>query len=239
MSDEFIRFRDYLKKLRSIYFNALSAFYAFEAIEELRAPNIIGKEEAEANLVILNKFKNFFVITKHALNFYFLMELARILDDAPQSLHLNKLINFANSNNKKLNISEFKKVNSNRVFLDELACKYKGLEKGDFDKIKKQLEETLTIREKIKKYRDQSLAHEDLKKEMVNISKTEVIKIFKLVEEILNIFSNKTDFSVTSYSHIEVECKRDIGNIIEYLKRFEPYRLKEIEEKYKINNCKK
>lgn len=232
MPGEFVKFQEYLKRLRTIYFNALCAFHAYEAIEELKAPNIIGKMEAEANVVILNRFKNFFVIARHTLNFYFLMELAKILDDAKQSLHLTKLINFANSNKKKLNVEEFKKLNLDRVFIQDLADRYEGVKKEDFEKIEKKLEETKNIREKIKKYRDQNLAHEDLKKERINISQAEVIKILDLIAEILNIFSNKTDFSTTSYSHIEGDCKKDTKNMFEYLKRFEPYRLKEIEEKY-------
>ena len=236
MSSEFVKFQSYLKRLRSIYFNALSAFYAFEAIEELKAPNIVGKDEAEENLAVMNRFKNFFVIARHTLNFYFLMELAKILDDARQSLHLAKLINFAKSNRKKLNVDEFEKLNSDRVFLKDLVNRYEGIEKVDFEKIEKKFKETEDIRERIRKYRDQNLAHEDLNKEDINISKEDVVKIFELVSEILNIFSNKTDFSITSYSHIEGACKDDTKNIFEYLKRFEPYRLKEIKEKYKIND---
>ena len=233
MPSEFAKFQEYIKRLRTIYFNTLCAFYAYEAIEELRAPNIVGKKKAEANVEILERFKNFFVIARHTLNFYFLMELAKILDDAKQSLHLTKLINFANSNKKKLNADEFKKLNQDRAFLQDLANRYKGMEKEDFEKIKKKLKETEKIRKKIKEYRDQNLAHEDLRKEKINISRIEVVKIFELIAEILDIFSNKTDFSTTSYSHIKSDCKRDTENVFEYLKRFEPYRLKEIEEKYK------
>ena len=232
MSSEFVKFQEYSKRLRTIYFNALCAFYAYEAIEELITPNIVGKKEAEANVVILNRFKNFLVIARNTLNFYFLMELAKILDDARQSLHLTKLINFANSNKKKLSVNEFKNLNPDRAFLQDLANRYEGMEKEDFEKIEKRLEETKNIREKIKECRDQNLAHEDLKKKKVSISQTEIIKIFDLIAEILNIFSNKTDFSTTNYTHIEGECKRDTKNVFEYLRRFEPYRLKEIEKEH-------
>ncbi len=238
MASEFVKFQEYSKRLRTIYFNALCAFYVYEAIEELKAPNITGKKEAEANVVILGRFKNFFVIMRHSLNFYFLMELAKILDDAKESLHLTKLINFANSNKKKLNANEFKKLNSDRAFLQDLANRYEEMKKEDLKKIEEKLEETKNIREKIKKYRDQSLAHEDLKKKKICISRAEVIKIFDLIAEILNIFSIKTDFSMTSYTNIEGECKKDTKNVLEHLKRFEPYRLKEIEKKYRIKTTK-
>lgn len=233
MKSNYVIFQKYLKRLRSTYFHALCAFYVFDAIDELKAPNIVGKKEADENVKTLNRFKNFFVITKYSLNFYFLMELAKILDDAPRSLHLNKLINFANSNRKKLSADEFKKINPDRAFLQDLLNRYEGVKKEDFEEISKKLNGIKKIREKIKKFRDQYLAHEDLKQEQVNISQEEVIKIFNLISDILNIFSKKTDFSTTRYSHIENDCKKDTKKVIEYLRKFESYILKEIAKR----NC--
>jgi ferritin len=228
---EFIKFQEYIKRLRDSYFYALCAFYSFEAMEDMKSIKILTKKQAEENVEVMQRFKNFFVITNHALNFYFLMELAKILDDAKQSLHLNKLINFANSNKKKINVSEFKKLNSDRAFLDNLIARYNEIEKEDIKKINDKLEKTKKIRDKIKRYRDQNLAHEDLRKEKINITSLEIIKIFELIAEILDIFSYKTDFSITSYTHVEDECKRDAKNIIKALKRFESYRLEEINKK--------
>lgn len=235
MDNEFVKFREYLERLQSIYFNALSAFHVFESIEELKAPNIVGEEEAKENVRVVNRFKGFFIITRHTLKFYFLMELAKLLDDANQSLHLNKIINFAKSNKKKLNVDGFKKLNQDRAFLQELSKRYEGITKEDFKGIDKKLEETKNIREKIKDYRDQNLAHEDLKKKKIIISQGEVVKIFNLIAEILNIFSYKTDFSTTSYQFAKSDCKKDTKNVIEYLRRFEPYRKQEIEEKYQTD----
>lgn len=230
MASEFVKFQEYIERLRTIYFDALSAFYVYEAIQELIAPNIVGEKEAENNLAVLNRFGGFFVITRHTLNFYFLLELAKMLDSAKQSLHLSKLINFANSNTNKLNVEEFKKLNLGRPFLQELVSGYEGVKKEDFEIIEKKLEATKGIREKIKKYRDQYLAHEDLKKKEISISQKEVIEIFSLIAEILNIFSSKTNHSTTTYSYVESDCKSDTRRIVEYLKRFEPYRLEENEK---------
>lgn len=237
MDNESVKFRKYLEKLQSIYFHALSAFYVFESIEELKVPNIVGAEEAKENLRIMNNgsgFGGFFLIVRHTLNFYFLMELAKILDDAKQSLHLNKIINFAKSNKQKLNVEAFKETNQDRAFLQELSKRYEGITKEDLEEIDKRLERTKNIREKIKEYRDQNLAHEDLKKKKIIITQEEVVKIFSLIEKILNIFSYKTDFSTTSYQFAKSNCKEDTKRVFEYLKRFEPYRKQEIKEKYQI-----
>lgn len=218
MSNEFIKFQQYLKKLRSIYLRASCAFHIFDTIERLRAPNIIGKKKASENVKAMKRFNNFFVVTHHALNFYFLMELSRILDDAKQSLHLEKIINFAKSNKKKLNVDKFKEYNLGRNFLQELESRYEGIKKEDFEKINKMLEETKVLRKKITDYRDQNLAHEDLNKKKISISYEEVPKIFDLIKTILNIFSNRTDFSTTNYKQAEDECEEDTKRLLEHLK---------------------
>ena len=228
---EYIKFQEYLKGVRRIYSDALHAFYVFKSIQNLSALNIAGEKEAPDNVDVMNRFKYFFKTTKQALRVYSLMELAKILDDAQQSLHLQKLINFARSNRQQLSVEDFESANSNRLFLAELVLRYENLGKEDFEKIQKKLDATAIVRSKITTYRDQYLAHNDLKKEEVDISFQEVQELFDLVADILNIFSNKTDFSITEYNHIEDLCGVDTKNVIQYLKRFEPYRLEEINQR--------
>lgn len=219
MESEYVKFQTYLKRLRSIYLRAICAFHIFEIIEELKAPNIVGSEEAKENVALMRRFNNFFQITRHALNFYFLIDLARILDTAKQSLHLDKLINFASSNREKINVDEFKKNNQSRDFLEELASKYEGIKKEDLENIRASLENTKEIRDKLIKYRDQNLAHEDLNKKEISISSKEISKIFELIKKILNIFSYETDFSTTTYRYAVDGCIQDTKNIIESLKK--------------------
>ena len=216
---EYIKFQSYLKRLRSIYLRATCAFHIFETIEKLRAPNIVGPEESSKNVATMRRYNNFFQVTRHALNFYFLIELARMLDTAKQSLHMDKLINFGLSNRKKINVDEFRKNNQNRVFLQELVSKYKGIQKSDLEHIGIKLDETKGIRDKLIKYRDQNLAHEDLKKEEVSISDKEIYKILELIKEILNIFSYKTEFSTTTYQVAVDESIQDTKGVINNLRK--------------------
>lgn len=217
-NSEYVKFQLYLKRLRSIYLKAICAFHIFETIEELKAPNIVGTE-ASKNVATMCRFNNFFQVTRHALNFYFLIELARILDTTKQSLHIDKLINFAESNREKINVDEFKRNNQNRSFLQELANKYKGIKKEDLEHIKERLKETKLIRDKVIKYRNQNLAHEDLNKKEISISSKEIYKIFELIKEILNIFSYKTEFSTTTYKLAVDDSIRDTKNIISNLRK--------------------
>lgn len=216
---EYIKFQLYLKRLRSIYLRATCAFHIFETIEKLLAPNIVGSKKAKENAAIMSRFNNFFQVSRHALKFYFFIELARMLDTAKQSLHLDKLINFAESNRKKINVDEFKNNNQNRSFLQELANNYEGIKKEDLEHIRTKLAKTKPIRDKLIKYRDQNLAHEDINKEKVAISSKEIYQILDLIAEILNIFSYKTEFSTTTYKFAIDNCIEDTKNIIKYLKK--------------------
>lgn len=216
---EYVRFQVYLKRLRSLYLRATCAFHIFETIEKLKAPNIVGYKEAKENAATMSRFKNFFQITRLALKFYFFIELARMLDTAKQSLHIDKLINFAEANSKKINVDEFRKNNQERSFLQDLASKYEGIKKEDLEHIKARLSETKPIRDKLIKYRDQNLAHEDINKEKVDISSEEIYQILNLIAEILNIFSYKTEFSTTTYKFAVNNCIEDTKNIVKNLRK--------------------
>ncbi|HXF44047.1 MAG TPA: hypothetical protein VNK70_01100 [Candidatus Paceibacterota bacterium] len=233
MSKEFRTLFEYLKNLRSRYFNAISAFYVYEGLLELSAPNIVGQKEAEQNVAVLNRFKNFFAMSKEALRTYFLLELAKLFDESKQSLHINKIINFAGSNIKKLSRSDFLEFHQGRTFLEELFQQYKAIDNKDLLETKNKLKKYKEIIKKLGEYRDQYLAHEDKQKKEVKITSEEISRLFGLLKEILNLFSSRLDFSTTVYSHVEKDCKWDTKQVVEYLKRFEPYRLQEIEDRYK------
>lgn len=232
MSKEFKTLFGYLKNLHSRYFRALSAFHVYEGLLELTAPNIVGQKEAEQNVKTLNQFKNFFFVSKETLRTYFLLELAKLFDESKQSLHINKIVNFADSNIKKLSKDDFLEFHQGRAFVDELFKRYKAIDSDDLTETRNKLKKHAKIIEKLDDYRDRYLAHEDKQRKKINIIAGEIIKLFDLLKEILNLFSSRLDFSTTAYNRVEENCKHDTKRVIEYLRRFEKYRLKEIKEKY-------
>lgn len=230
MKNEFIKFQEYLERVNRNLVNALRAFCAYEALIEARAPNKVGQKEAEDNTATINRYIDFFSITERALYFYSLMELAKILDNDNNSLSLNKLINFAKTNKKKLNVAEFKKYNPDRQGLEELAIRYEGISGEDFKGIERKLEESKKIWRKIKTYRDKFLAHDDLIKPEIKIFFGEIHSVFDTLKEIINTFSYKTNFSTTGYGYPVRTCKDITGSLIECLKKGELYYLKEFDE---------
>ena len=233
MSDEFNTTISYIEKMKERYFLALSSFYAYEALMEIIAPNIVGQDVAEKNVKVFNTFNNLFGISKETLRVYFFIELAKLFDVSDQSLHITKIINYTKSNIDKLTVNDFVEYNQNRNFIDSLIENYQGVKHDDLMLIKYEIKKYKNIIEKVKTYRNQYLAHDDIKKVEVNITGEEIKILFSVIEKILNMFSSKLISATSMYDRVEESAKDETKMIFDYLKRFEPYRLKEIDEKSK------
>lgn len=233
MNNEFNTIISYIEEMKNRYFFALSAFYAYEALMEIIAPNIAGQDVAEKNVKVFNTFNNFFGPSKEALRVYFFLELAKLFDVSDQSLHITKIINYTKNNIDKLTVSDFVEYNQNRNIIDSLIKSYKGINHDDLLIIKSEIEKYKNIIKKVKTYRDQYLAHDDIKKIKVDITGEEIKILFSVIEKILNMFSSKLISATSMYDQVEERAKDETKRIFDYLKRFEPYRLKEIDEESK------
>ncbi len=228
---------DRLDILRSRYFQAISAFYAYEGLCEVTAPNIVGKSKAEENSKVMGDFKNLFVPAKEALRVFFFIELAKLFDVSNQALHINKVINFTERNLEHLTVETFEEYNNSepRQFLKELVEGYKGVSSDDLKEVRLMLEEHKDTIGKLKKYRDKWLAHDDVDKEnhSVSISGEEIKALFDVLAKVLNLLTSRLNSSTSMWDHIEPNAKHHTRMVVEYLGRYEPYRLKEIEEECK------
>lgn len=236
MDNEYSILMLHLKKLHSRYFHALCAFYAYEGMLEIAAPNIVGDSEAKENVKTMDKYRNFFVIAQEALQHYFFLELGKLFDASNQSLHINKVVNFTESNLKKLTVDAFKEYNQDRQLLKELTERYKGIEHSDLDIIKDLLDKQKSTIQKLKTYRDSWVAHDDAKKpQRPVISAQEIKDLFDTIKKILNTISGKLNDETWSYSHVEGDVKNHVNLVIDHLRRFEPYRMKEIDVEQRSN----
>lgn len=218
MANEYLEVKERLKRIESIFLNAYCEYITFNEIEKLRAPDLIGEDEASKNLELLNHYQNFFQVTIEALKMSFLTKTAKLFDTHRDSLHLDSLINFIASNKDNLTVEEFTKQNKDRPFLSELIKKYSPFTNEDILMLRTKLKEASDIRERIKTYRDKSLSHEDLKIKKVDIYRDDIDKLFKLLREILNFISNKIDFSTTTFTIAKEDCQRDVKSLIDNLK---------------------
>jgi len=228
MSKEFDTVISYIEKMKSRYFLALSSFYAYEALSEQLASNIVGQDVAEENVKVFSTFNELFGPSREALRVYFFLELAKLFDISDESLHITKIINYTQSNISKLTVSDFAEYDQNREFISHLIEDYKGVKNGDLVSIKSEIEKHKDIIKKVKDYRDQYLAHDDINKEEVEITGEEAMILFSVLEKILNMFSAKLISTTSIYDRVEENTKDRTKMLFDYLKRFEPYRIQEI-----------
>lgn len=234
MSAEFNKLIDYIEKMQKRYFRAVSALNVYESLEEVLAPNIVGQDTAEDNAEVFKKFNEFMSIAKESARVYFFIELAKLFDISDESLHITKIVNYTQSNISKLMVDDFSEYSQDREFITSLIENYKGVNHSDLVKIKIEIEKNEELISRLKDYRDQYLAHDDINKKDIEINREEVKKLFDLIEKVLNIFSSKLISTISVYDHIERDTKSKIKTLFDHLKKYEPHRLKEIEE-----DCKK
>lgn len=225
-----------LKEMHGRLYKALHAFYAYEALREIIAPNIVGEKTAQENVKIFNSFNNFFLPAKEALRVYFFLELAKLFDVSKESLHINKIINYTESNLSNLTVEDFKEYNQDRALLDQLIKGYKGMQYADLAEIRNLLTLHQITLENLETYRNKWLAHDDLNKpDLPAITGEQIKELFEIVEKILNSFTGKFNSESWLYSYAEDETKSHVRLVIDRLRRFEPYRIKEIENEYREN----
>lgn len=86
------------------------------------------------------------------------------------------------------------------------------------------------IIKKLITYRGKWLAHDDASKpDIPQISGKEIIKLFEAISKIMNILGGQLNSETWMWSHVKEDATQDTKLVIEHLRRFEPYRLKEIE----------
>src|SRR3989344_6318066 len=185
---EFRTLMEYAKEMHHRYFRAISAFYAFEALKEVRAPNIIGQSDAEKNAKTMAMYNGLFMPSEEALRVYFFLELAKMFDSSKQALHIGKILNFTASNLKKLTVDAFMEYNQSqpRAFLETLVKEYKGMGHKELVVIRKMLNNHKATLKKLDTYRNKWLAHDDVKKpKLPSITGEEIITLFEVLAKIL------------------------------------------------------
>lgn len=184
---------------------------------------------------MLKSFKYFFQPVKEACRCYFLIELAKFFDKLAQSLTLFSILDYSEKNIKKLTKKDFLNYHKGRRILLELFKNYKSLSLSDIKKLRKKIDSNKTILKRLKDYRDKYLAHDDIKKIKVKLTKEEIEKIFDLIEKFIDLYYLRLDFASNSYINFEEKPIEEMKRLINYLQDYEEHRIKEIEKRYKVN----
>ncbi|MBI2612467.1 hypothetical protein HYW59_01480 [Candidatus Kaiserbacteria bacterium] len=222
-----------IRSLRGRFYKAQCTFYAFEGMQELIARDVVGDDQAEKNSHTINTFRNFFIPARESLRINFFLELAKIFDASDQALHITKVVNYVDRHRETLTAEALKKHGGffeNRRVDKEMIDQYLGVKNEDLLEIRSLLATHEKTIEELKTYRDSWLAHDDIQKpEPPKIDRPEIIGLFELLKKILNTLTGKLSSESMMWDHVERDVKHHTKLVIEYLQRFEPYRIKEIE----------
>jgi len=239
MDEDQLRFEKLLefgKRLRNRYLHTLSAYKLFDEFNKLSAENIVGKKRAQANVNIFNKYGYFILTSKESLRCFFLIELAKFFDKdlRKQNLSIENVINYSDKKIESFSVEQFHQYHKDRKIIPELFEKFKALTKKDLNKINKRLNNNQEVIKRLKDYRDQYLAHDDIKKKDIPINKKNVNTLMNIVKDTIELIHHKLDFSSNSYSNYKEEPIKDINRLVKDLKEHEKLRIIRLEEKYGI-----
>ena len=232
--DNFSKAFQWTKALKSRYLHTLAAFRIFERFKKLAAPNIVGKKKAEANVKLFGSHIYFFSSLQEAARCYFFLELAKFFDEnkRKQSLTIELILDFVKDNLSSFSKDEFLKYHSGRNIIPELLKGYKAFTLRDIKKIRERLRRNGKLIGDLKKYRDQHLVHDDLKKEEVKITGPQIKTLLKIIESTVDLFCLRLDFSSNIYSNFDEEPVRAVNRVINALQEHEQERLRKIKEEY-------
>jgi len=149
--------------LRTEIFRASSSFRAYEVIQEMRAPNIIGKSEASRNAKAVGDFKGFFNVAEHAMNTEFIVALAKLYDEHPDGTSIPKLLKYVRGNIKHLKLADFVEHNKGRPDIEERKTDYVGITLSGIDEIEADITKLTPQIKKLKDLRDKRIAHLEMK----------------------------------------------------------------------------
>ncbi len=204
--------------LRSRYLRTLAASRLFDRSNELVTTTKIGKKNAHSNARIMDEHKYFFLTVKEATRVYVLIELSKFFDTSDDALTIQKVIEYARNNLASLTKEEFIEFHKNDSSRTQFLEEYESMQLRDLMKMLRRLKSNENKIQKLKTYRDQFLAHDDLKKKKISFKKRDVDVLLNIVKDVIELFYKRLTFSSNSYHIFIEEPVKDIDWIIKKLK---------------------
>lgn len=222
--------------LRTELFRAHSSFRAFEVIQEMRAPNIIGKTDAARNAKAIGDYKGFLNIAEHSLNTEFMVALAKLYDGHRQATSIPRLINYIRSNINNLSIDDFAKHFKDSPDLKYRISDYVGVKESDLRIAEGLISGLSPSIEKLKILRVKRIAHLEVKspEEIVqeteprevmpneskieNLTYGEITELIEMADQILNKLSSLIYKDVAWFEPLKETVTQDSEQLVKLLR---------------------
>lgn len=234
--DNFTKAHEWTKALKSRYLHTLALFRIYERFRKLAATNVVGKRKAETNVKLFGNYVYFFSPIQEAARCYFFIELAKFFEEnkREQSLTIEIILRFIENNLSSFSKDEFLKHHAGRKIIPEILEGYKSFTLQDIKKIRRRLRKNSKPIKDLKIYRDQQLVHDDFKKDEVKITGLHIRTLLKIVQNTVDLFCLRLDFSSNIYSNYDEEPVYAVDRVVNALIEHEQKRLQAIKEKYGV-----
>jgi hypothetical protein len=204
--------------LRSRYIRTLASEKVFDRMSELVQTKKVSKKAAEENVKIINEHKYFFNTVREGARIHVLIELAKFFDNDRDTLTVHHVISYARKNLSSFSLDEYAKFYKDDNHKMTFLAEHKHLTKEDLQRLSTRIRRHKARIARLKKYRDNNLAHDGLRKARVEISKRDVYMLLELVKDVIEVFYERLSETSNSYWNFEKEPVNDIDWILKKLK---------------------
>jgi hypothetical protein len=216
---EFETLREKLLKMGYVLTEVTESFAVFEALRELSAPNIVGKSEANKNVVEMNRHLGFFGSTQDAHRVRSMLKLSHMFDKHPDALSLPKLLNVAEGQNGLFTKEAFSKANAGRPFLEEMKKEYVGIKQKTITRLRGLIESKREVVDRLLSERDQYLAHTDWKAVKQKITSGDMQELIKVAETAINDLLRELNNAIFDCQALARRSKKDTKSVLDRLRK--------------------
>lgn len=226
-----------VEKLRERFLLTLASDKIFKQLSALRNSKVVGKRRAERNAKVFKNYLYFFNTIHEASRCYFLVELSKFFDPLRarnETRTIYWVLNYSERYIAHFNKNVFLSFYNEKQVKQEAFRHYIPLHLRDIKKLRRRLKIHQLKIEKLRTYRDKYLAHDDLRKQVVDLKNHEIKVLVRIIHDVIELFYNKLKFSSNSYHNFEEEPLRDLKRLFDNLAKYEVIRLEEIQKRYKV-----
>lgn len=213
-----------IEKLRSRYIQTLAAHKIFMELNRVKAYSYYGKGTADKNVKILKKYLYYFNPTKEGIRYYILIELAKFFEKSfnRQSLTIEHVLDYTEKNLNVLGKEHFKQYHKDREFRSyDIEKEYIAIVQEDIDKFRRRLKRNEEKIKRVKDYRDEYLAHDDLKRGSYKIKYKDISTLLSIVKDIVDFYYKKLHWASNLYENFEKEPVRNSKKLFSDLREFD------------------
>ena len=225
----------WMERLRSRYMYTLAAHKTFLELDRALTETYSGKKTAYNNAEIIKKYNYYFAPSKEGIRYYLIIELAKFFEVDPRkdSLTINHLLDYTEKNLKFLTKDYFKEYHKDREFLIRDIEWLEEISISEIKSFKNRIKRNKKKINDVKEYRDQYIAHDDLKKNIYTIKTRDVVTLLRLVKDVVDYYYERLESTSNIYNDFDIEPVKNTKKIFADLRKYEIIENETIKNKYR------